>query len=334
MPSIVGCLPPWRKMYPDFFFFHLFFKFALQLKPVFRLSHVWNWSRMCVCGSVCELLFLPCPSTCWCLCVHINFECVMCVCVRACVCVCVCVCVRACLCVCEGQFVLFFPYFSTSERAFLELLSPVQTKMAECEGWRGGGSGRTCVCMCVCVCVFAIFQVSWDQKGLAKKPRGGRENRAPEKGSWKHGDLRSFSPPPPTPPTLLLPWSSCTQMCLPAPPTPPPPPHPCTPKLNATAKERKRERERGRVSQLVILTGHFTAVKAWDSLGQGPRVLCWVPAVLLLGCGKIINMEGWGGGFGERWRGVQGSKWKGLERRRERGGGGGEGEEEEKHATH
>lgn len=64
---------------------------------------------------------------------------------------------------------------------------------------------RACMSVCLCVRVFVIFQVSSDQKGLAKKARGGRENRAPEKGSWKHGDLRSSSPPrtaPPYPPPL------------------------------------------------------------------------------------------------------------------------------------
>lgn len=54
------------------------------------------------------------------------------------------------VCECEGCCVLFFPYFSTSDRAFLELLSPVQTKMAQCEGWRGAHEYfSTCVCVCV-----------------------------------------------------------------------------------------------------------------------------------------------------------------------------------------
>lgn len=112
-----------------------------------------------VCGSVCVCVnfscyTVSCVSVKYLLCAHINFE-------------------SVCARVREGQFVLFFPYFSTSERAFLELLSPVQTKMAEREGWRGGGSGRVCVCLCACV--FVIFQVSWDQKGLAKNQRRERK---------------------------------------------------------------------------------------------------------------------------------------------------------------
>lgn len=140
-----------------------------------------------------------------------------------------------------GQFVLFFPYFSTSERAFLELLSLVQTKMDECEGRCGGGGSRgVCayVCVEVCVCDFSSKQ---GPEGPCEKPRGGLENRTPEKGSWKHGDLWSFFPPPSPPHTLLTPWSSCTQMCLHAHPlsSPPNPHHPCAPKLNATAKRRE-----------------------------------------------------------------------------------------------
>lgn len=97
-------------------------------------------------------------------------------------------------------------------------------------------------------------------------------------------------------------------MCLPGPLWIPP----LTPALLSPMplprRERKRESVRERVLQLVILTGHFTAAKAWDSLGQGPRVLCWVPAMLLLGCGKIINMEGWLGIWGRRNLSVRGGE--------------------------
>lgn len=68
---------------------------------------------------------------------------------------------------------MFFPYFSTSERAFLELLSLVQTKMDECEGRCGGVEVGVYVHMCAWKCVFAIFQVSRDQKGLAKNQEEG-----------------------------------------------------------------------------------------------------------------------------------------------------------------
>lgn len=82
-----------------------------------------------------------------------------------------------CVCVCEGQFVLIFPYFSTSERAFLELLSPVQTKMAECEGMEGEvDEGER-----ACVSVFGNFSSKLGPEGPCKKKKcgGGERERKP-----------------------------------------------------------------------------------------------------------------------------------------------------------
>lgn len=93
------------------------------------------------------------------------------------------------------------------------------------------------------VCVFVILQVSWDQKGLAKKKaRGGREKTEPLRKAAGNMETCGLSPILLLLfPHLSLPWSSCTQMCLPA----PPPHHHHTPhpNLNATAKEREKEGE-------------------------------------------------------------------------------------------
>lgn len=142
MPSVVQTVYLNEVKYIPIYFFSSLCKFVLWLKLVFWL---FSQVKLFMCAAVCVCVNFSCYTvSCvrvkYLLCAHINFE-------SVCGCVCV--------CVCEGQFVLFFPYFSTSERAFLELLSPVQTKMAEREGWRGGGSGRVCVCVSVCLCVYA-----------------------------------------------------------------------------------------------------------------------------------------------------------------------------------
>lgn len=104
--------------------------------------------------------------------------------------------------------------------------------------------------VCVRARVFVIFQVTWDQTGLAKKKkaRGGREREKTEPLRKAAGNTETcgLSPPPhPSIPPPLSPWSSCTQMCLPGPPRILSPPHsPCAPELNATAKERESEGER------------------------------------------------------------------------------------------
>ncbi|KAJ8000740.1 hypothetical protein DPEC_G00183480 [Dallia pectoralis] len=82
-----------------------------------------------------------------------------------------------------GQFVLFFPYFSTSERELLELLSPVQTKTAT----GGEGSG-------------VVLRFFFLKKGTEKR-RG--EKTEPLRKAAGNTEARGSSIPPPDSPHLL-----------------------------------------------------------------------------------------------------------------------------------
>lgn len=147
------------------------------------------------------------------------------------------------------------------------------------------------VSMCVCVCDFSS---KLGPEGPCEKSKRRERKPSPWERQLETWRLVVLLPPAilllliphlSTPVQLHLDVSACTQLplsCLGL-------------VLPATMPLPRGEElgEWGRVSQLVILTGHFTTVKAWDSLGQGLHVLCRVLAVLLLGCGKIINMKGW-----------------------------------------
>lgn len=137
-------------------------------------------------------------------------------------------------------------------------------------------------CVCVYVCVFVIFQVSWDQKGLAKNQEEGEKTEPLRKAA---GNTETCGLPPsphfssssPTSLSLVQLHSDVSAWS---------PPNPPAPRLlrSQTQCHCQGERERGRVRESVAAGNTY-----WPFYrGKGMRFIRPGPACFVLSTGRVI----------------------------------------------